>query len=177
MKEVTPDAGVFKSSVFHRLLQRAFPGWFPYNSIRFFHPFYTAQKNSEFAKDQGYAEHFKVVAAPTEDNPNNYNCTDSEATKPVKPMTLSTFAEVKAVLCDKNGLTCNIAALDKSWLPEDVAIVLDPGYQSPNASKLEVLAVDEKMISGYFRDITREMINREAYTFDNDTFQVDATRE
>lgn len=33
MKEVMPDNEVCKSSVFHRLLQRAFPGWFPYDSM------------------------------------------------------------------------------------------------------------------------------------------------
>lgn len=46
MKEVTPDNDVLKSSVFHQLLQRAFPERFPADLIRFFYPFYTSEKNA-----------------------------------------------------------------------------------------------------------------------------------
>lgn len=54
MKEVTPDDDVLKSSVFHRLFQRAFPGRFPYNSLYFFHPFFTPKANEELARQQKY---------------------------------------------------------------------------------------------------------------------------
>ena len=58
MEEVTPDSDVLKSSVFHRLIQRAFPGWFPYDSIRYLHPFYTKTQNQQFAESQGYLPDF-----------------------------------------------------------------------------------------------------------------------
>ena len=60
MNEVTPDNSVLKSSVFHRLLQRAFPGWYPYTSIQFFHPFYTPKQNAEYARQQGYTSDFNI---------------------------------------------------------------------------------------------------------------------
>ena len=59
MKEVTPDPDVVKGSVFHRLIQRAFPEWFPYDSISFFHPFYTPETNAKLAKEQGYKDVFR----------------------------------------------------------------------------------------------------------------------
>ena len=170
MKEVTPDCDVFKSSVFNRLIQRAFPNWFPYNSIRFFHPFYTAEQNAKYAKEQGYAEHFNME--PSKKDPARFDCTKSEAEIPRKPIILNTFAEVRSVLRDKTGLFCNPAALDKSWLPEDVAKVVDRKDETPKGQVL-----DKEMISKYFIDITRATINREAYAVNKDTFQVDAIRE
>ncbi|KAF3908286.1 hypothetical protein AA313_de0206127 [Arthrobotrys entomopaga] len=58
MKEVTADNDTFKSSVFHRLLQRAFPDWYDADSIRFFHPFYTTTTNMKYAQEQGYGKAF-----------------------------------------------------------------------------------------------------------------------
>lgn len=175
MKEVTPDGGVFKSSVFNRLIQRAFPDWFPYNSIRFFHPFYTAEQNAKYAKEQAYAKHFNME--PSKSDPTVFDWAKSEAEIPKKPIILNTFAKVRSVLRDQTGLVCNPAALDKSWLPEDVAKVVDPEYKSPNLSSTKEPALDKEMISNYFIDITRATINREAYAVNKDTFQVDATRE
>lgn len=175
MKEVTPDGGVFKSSVFNCLIQRAFPGRFPYNSIRFFHPFYTAKQNAKYAKEQGYAKYFNME--PSKRDSAVFDGTKSEAEVPRKPVILNTFAKVKAVLKDQTGLVCNPAALDTSWLPKDVAIVVDPKYKPPNLSSTKEPGLDKEMISKYFIDVTRATINREAYGVNTDTFQVDATRE
>ena len=94
MKEVTPDNEICKSSVFHRLIQRAFPGWFPYNSIRFFHPFYTAKQNAIFAKEQGYGPEFKETQVP------EFGVVMSPPKRPKKPHSLTTFDDIAYVLND-----------------------------------------------------------------------------
>lgn len=37
----------------YKLIQRALPGWFPYNSLHVMQPFYTKEKNAEIAKELG----------------------------------------------------------------------------------------------------------------------------
>lgn len=54
MREVTSDPSILKGSVFHRLFQRAFPGYFKYNSIHLWQPFYTPAMNLIIADQQGY---------------------------------------------------------------------------------------------------------------------------
>ncbi|MCJ1476683.1 hypothetical protein MMC13_005351 [Lambiella insularis] len=54
MREVTSDPNILKGSVFHRLFQRAFPGYFKYNSIHLWQPFYTPAMNIVLANQQGY---------------------------------------------------------------------------------------------------------------------------
>ncbi|KAL9028738.1 MAG: hypothetical protein Q9180_007121, partial [Flavoplaca navasiana] len=100
MKEVSPDNDTLKISVFHRLLQRAFPEWFPYDSIRFFHPFYTSEKNAEFAKAQKYDSIFKMAASqPIPAAPKRkWNVEGSDPQKPNKPLLLTRYDEIKAVL-------------------------------------------------------------------------------
>ncbi|KAH7039913.1 uncharacterized protein B0I36DRAFT_309597 [Microdochium trichocladiopsis] len=54
MKEVTSDPNVNKGSVMHRLFQRALPGFFNYNSLHMWQPFYTPTMNVQLAQEQGY---------------------------------------------------------------------------------------------------------------------------
>lgn len=58
MKEVSPDNGILKGSVYHRLIQRAFPGRFPYDNIQATQPFYLPSKNTEIATKQQYVKQF-----------------------------------------------------------------------------------------------------------------------
>ncbi|KAG8883953.1 hypothetical protein FRB98_002734 [Tulasnella sp. 332] len=60
MSEVSPNNGVLKGSVFHRLIQRAFPGHVPFDNIAFSHPFYTMAKNTEIATKQKLVKDFNV---------------------------------------------------------------------------------------------------------------------
>ena len=54
MREVSSEQNVLKGSVFHRLFQRAFPGYFNYNSVHLWEPFYTPAMNIILARDQKY---------------------------------------------------------------------------------------------------------------------------
>ena len=53
MREVTSQPEVMKGSVMHRLFQRAFPGFFPYNSLHLWQPFHLPAINYVLAKSQG----------------------------------------------------------------------------------------------------------------------------
>lgn len=66
MNEVSPNNSVLKGSVFHRLIQRAFPGYFPYDNIALSQPFYTPAKNEAIAKVQGYVREFDTTPLTVE---------------------------------------------------------------------------------------------------------------
>ncbi|KAG5783073.1 hypothetical protein H9Q73_003265 [Fusarium xylarioides] len=176
MKEVTPNNEICKSSVFHRLIQRAFPGWFPSNTVRFFYPFYTAKQNGIYAEAQGYGDWFKetvdhpevTVAAPVQ--------------KPEKPWYLSKFDDIKIILQgDKAKNFTNPAYFYKENLPQVFKDVLttvegkkDPKYTPTIDDYVTDVEADLKK---YLDGIMREIVKRESISMTNSTFQIDATRD
>ncbi|CCF37413.1 linoleate diol synthase [Colletotrichum higginsianum] len=186
MKEVTPDNDVCKSSVFHRLTQRAFPGWLPRDSLRWFNPFYTAKQNAIYAEQQGYASQFKdtakielmpyfdrakaaarIVACPPE--------------KPQKPCYLDNFEDIKVVLKDQSDHFTNPVFSYKSNLPRALREVLDretarPIKFDPNILKKHVKSV-EKELKTYLSELMTSIIKRESVSITKAEFQIDATRD
>jgi hypothetical protein len=182
MKEVTPDNDICKSSVFHRLIQRAFPGWFPYNSIRFFHPFYTAQQNAIFAKAQGYAPEFKMSDKPTVRNPETdqleFDVAKSSPSKPEKPVYKYDFENIALVLNDKGHDFIHPALLHPENLPKQMRDILDPAQKRSAFNALHGhLLESEPALKKYLDDLMRCIIRRESIAMTNSTFQIDATRE
>ena len=185
MKEVTPDNDVLKSSVFHRLLQRAFPEWFPYDSIRFFHPFYTAQQNAKYAREQGYEASFKMTYGSSSkwfarQQDFTYHYKASEPRKPPKPAYLSKYADVKALLAQKPEVIINPACLDTASLPAKVAQVLTPGQAKYDLSPKDDISTDSAQLTmTYFTNVMREIIQREIITVDRKKpiYQIDVTRD
>lgn len=185
MKEVTPDNDVLKSSVFHRLVQRAFPEWFPYDSIRFFHPFYTAEQNAKFAREQGYAADFKMRYKPSSESfgrqPSfKYDLSSSEPRKPPKPVYLSKYADIKALFAAKPELVVNPARLEIASLPAKVADVLVSGQAKYNLTPKDDVSPDSTQLTiAYFGNLMREIVQREIITVDGSkpTYQIDVTRE
>ena len=186
MKEVTPDNDMLKSSVFHRLIQRAFPEWFPYDSIRFFHPFYTADTNAKYAYEQNYAESFKIQRTsfdqPFARKPPVYEyiVEASEPKKPLKPVYLSKYDEVKALLSQKPDVVINPACSDISSLPPKVAQVLTPGQTQYNLSPRDNHSPDDTRLTiAYFTNLMREIIQREIIKVNTTKpiYQIDVTRE
>lgn len=162
MKEVTPDPDVLKGSVFHRLIQRAFPDWFPYDSIRFFHPFYTGDKNLTLAKQQGYQKQFK-------------DKTDSGPKKPSKPIVVSAYDKVKEILAKGPNSFVNTVFLNQDVLPPKIRDIVQPGYlttinqaisqsMSTAGSSSSLSEDDESMLLRYFAVVTREMVLRAVIT-------------
>jgi hypothetical protein len=60
MDEASPNPAVLKGSMFYKLIQRALPGWFEYNSIYLWQPMYIPGKNIELAKDQRKIKEFNT---------------------------------------------------------------------------------------------------------------------
>ena len=179
MKEVTPDPEVLKGSVFNRLIQRAFLEWFPYDSVNFFHPFYTGETNTRLAKEQGYEDVFKFESKVDRSAPGGYkyDCTASLPRKPAKPVYLSEYAEIKSVLGDESDNFVNPACTNSAWFPQKVAEILVPGYSKPKSKS--TIDIDPRMVLDYFAAVTREIVKREVITVDaqNPIYQIDAIRE
>ena len=179
MKEVTPDPEVAKGSIFHRLIQRAFPEWFPYDSINFSHPFYTTETNAKFAKEQGYEDVFKFSSRIDKSAPGGYkyDCTASLPKKPAKPVYLGNYAAVKVVLTDATDDFVNPACTDSIWFPKQVAEILVPGKIKQKTKS--AIDINPKMVQDYFAAVTRDIVKREVITVDaqQPIYQVDVTRE
>lgn len=174
MKEVTPDNDICKTSVFYRLIQRAFPGWFTYDTVRFFHPFYTAEQNATFAKAQGYGPQFRETQVP------GRGPKSAGPSKPQKPIYLDNYADIMKILTDKSGGLVNPALYHKHNLPKAVADVLDSKREPPtlDAKVLNdhVLSV-EPQLKDYIDKLMRYVVKRESVAMTHSTFQIDATRE
>lgn len=179
MKEMTPDPDVLKGSVFHRLIQRAFPEWFPYDSVNFFHLFYTAETNARLAKEQGYEYVFELESKVDKSAPGGYkyNCIASLPKKPAKPVYLSDYAEVKSVLRDASDDLVNPACTDSVWFPKKVAEIHVPGRIKPKSES--AIDIDARMVLNYFAAVTREVVKQEVITVNTQqpTYQIDITRE
>lgn len=181
MNEVTPDNETCKSSVFHRLIQRAFPGWFPYDSIRFFHPFYTAQQNATFAKAQGYAGEFRMSPKPTIKSEGKslmlYDVNSSNPNKPEKPLYITEFEEIAFVLL--NTAKFKHPALAKSGsLPRHMQAILTPAYQKslPGIEDGQIMDTGPELAK-YLDELMRSVVKRESISMSNSAFQIDVTRE
>ncbi|KAI0469662.1 heme peroxidase-domain-containing protein [Xylariaceae sp. FL0804] len=168
MKEVTADKDVAKSSVFHRLLQRAFPEWFSSQSIHFFHPFYTSAKNAEFAQQQGYADMYKMQATPIETNilgrPTKYayNTEMSQPKRPQKPIYLQTGKEIQALLDDDSGNIVHSIQLNLQDLPPKMGEVLKPGVEAPSPKdRGKPIEFDDSVITKYLVNLMMDIVKRE----------------
>ncbi|KAI8630354.1 heme peroxidase-domain-containing protein [Xylariaceae sp. FL1651] len=173
MKEVTPNNEICKSSVFHRLIQRAFPRWFPPDSIRFFHPFYTSKQNAIYAEAQGYGDQFKETAeeqsAKLKKSKNDMVVAPVQ--KPKKPWYLTRFNDISFVLQSEN-FTAN--------LPPAMKAFLDPTKELCDISPkiLENYVKDvEADLKTYLDELMRYIVKRESISMTNSTYQIDVTRD
>lgn len=186
MKEVTPNNEVCKSSVFHRLIQRAFPGWFPSDTIRFFHPFYTAKQNAIYAEVQGYGDQFRETAVdqsgkPEESQKPKNDIVVAPVQKPQKPWYLDKFNDISIVLQGEQSKNfTNPAYHYEANLPLVVKAVLSPDQKPPTISPkiLEGYVQDVEVdLKKYLDELMRYIVKRESVSMTNSTFQIDATRE
>jgi hypothetical protein len=183
MKEVTPDSNILKSSVFHRLLQRAFPEWFPYDSIHFFHPFYTSQTNAKFAKEQGYADDFRIRIKPVKKGfmttQDTFETQASDPQKPWKPVYLKDYDEIKALLSDTSDKFVHPSRFEIRNLPPKVQEILEPGQKpSQHLPSDQEFVEDSEVLMKYFVDLGRDIVRREFITMnDKPVYQIDITRD
>ncbi|KAF3904876.1 hypothetical protein ABW20_dc0106815 [Dactylellina cionopaga] len=192
MKEVTPDNDTFKSSVFHRLLQRSFPEWYDAESVRFFHPFYTTETNMKYAKEQGYGEAFdlpkfdpskpaeigKVLptvleqVTPKKPNP-TYKLTPTlkreNMPKNVTIVVKSRDAAVE-IIRDSSDRFVNPTWLDTYAVPLVVQDVLKKNIdRSKRASvdlNIDIMGAERDKIASYFEKVSVKVINARRQVFE-----------
>ncbi|KAF2150654.1 heme peroxidase [Myriangium duriaei CBS 260.36] len=92
--EVAQDYKTLGGSMMYKLIQRALPGWFPYNSLHVMQPFFTKKANKQIATEIGTINQY----------------TDKDPAKPVVPTILTRHAQITKVLTDQN-------AFGVPWLP------------------------------------------------------------
>lgn len=186
MKEVTADNEIVKTSVFHRLLQRAFPEWYPSDSIRFFHPFYTGQKNSNLAYAQGYESRFDIVKQQGLDRsgwfgkPTTYqfDVHGSNPKKPKKPILLENPSDIRAFLDHKSDNIVHPARLRIQDLPEKIQEVLKPGQTMKKTfSDSDLFDCNTPEMMNYFIGLMRDIVKREFITMNETTYQIDIVKE
>lgn len=186
MKEVTPDSDVCKSSVFHRLIQRAFPGWLPGDSIRWFSPFYTAKQNAIYAQQQGYACQFsetaKVAQMPSWERASAAaKVVACKPKRPEKPCYLDQFEDICTVLQDKGQHFTNPVFSYKANLPRALQGVLDREEARPIEFDTRILEdyvkKAEPDLKAYLNKLMTCITKRESISITHSEFQIDATRE
>lgn len=83
--EVAADYDVLGGSKFYWLFQRAFPSWFPYNSLHIMQPMFTRKMNEEIAREIGTIQNY-TLAGPK---------------PPPQPILLTEHAKITGVLEDQ----------------------------------------------------------------------------
>ena len=180
MKEVTPDNDICKSSIFHRLYQRAFPEWFPYDSIRFFHPFYTGQTNAKYAEQQGYKDLFKMTKQMPAKQGIEFNVKDSEPKKPSKPLFLTKYSDIEKVLSTGADEIIHPAFADAANLPKKVQQALQSIKSKRGFNEHENVDF-ENITKAYFTYRMKTIVEREVIPMSTgktgSVYQLDVTRE
>ncbi|KAL8910116.1 MAG: hypothetical protein Q9171_004577 [Xanthocarpia ochracea] len=137
--------------------------WFPYDSIRFFHPFYTSQANAKFAKLQGYESTFGKIEenTPKDAHEKHYDVDAFEPQKPHKPVYLTKYGDIRSVLATGADV--------EEALPK-IKANSDNHGRSDSAEHAEITKT-------YFAEQMRAIVKREVIVMEENTFQVDVTRD
>lgn len=87
MQEVQQNYRVLAGSMFYKLFQRAFPGWYPYNSLHIMQPMFTWKMNKQIAEELGTIKQYSL-AGPS---------------APKKPIIVVKHSLVTKILKDQNA--------------------------------------------------------------------------
>lgn len=171
MREVTSDPDILKGSVFHRLWQRAFPGYFKYNSVLLWQPFYTPKMNLDIAAGQSdYLEMLDERHSDLEKNPedpDNVWMLKAEKHPRKLPVALpiSDYQTISDIVSGKiRGHFVNPGVLDQKAIPgEALRKVLNSGSIGNAAGLLGALVKDKEqaLILDYFFDMSKTIAKRE----------------
>ncbi|KAJ4309604.1 hypothetical protein N0V84_011417 [Fusarium piperis] len=181
-------AAIFSDAITLVRSDRFYTVWYPYNSIRFFHPFYTAQKNAELAKQQGFADGFDMQVKTKKKNwlgkpiEFEYDTSDSNPRRPSKPVYLFKKSEIKQILEDRSDNIVHPARLRLKDFPDEIAAVLKPGQGASDdgpASTNNATPSDHEAIVMYLVDLMRDIIKREFIIMDKNkgVYQLDVVRD
>ena len=205
MNEVSSDPKILKGGVFHRLFQRAFPGYFNFDSLYLWEPFYTLKRNAKLADEQGLAFDLDVIpknnmpemtaaerdARYTEihyrkfiDYAPDYDVTvyaPKITTKRKPAMKVEDYATIKDVILGSEKDQYPFPGIEKS-LPKgilrDVLTNQDLHDEATAVLGNLDLGLDtEKLILDYFFDVSKTVLNERKRFFQGSIRQIDIIRE
>lgn len=163
MAEVKQDYLTLGGSVFYRLIQRAFPKWFKFNSIYVMQPMYLPSMNIEIFKK------FKTIDQYSLDPP----------APPPKTTVLHTKEAISLIINNqKNFKVCYSNKLPDS-ASADFMICGDCAANKGNHAKLSAQVTQHGGYGIFSKNIEltmRKVLAREAYKL-KDLYQVDMTKE
>jgi len=163
---VASNIDVAQGGLMYRLLMRAFPGWFEYNSVYALFPFTTPHTSKEILESRGVFSQYSL--APPK--------------KPTAPIVFSTAKNAKLILGDEQTFNVTWGAAI-SRLSGGVNYMLSADKPANNEQHKQVykaLYTDVKdwkeEVWDFYVRFTEKLLNERSYRID-DFFQVDAVRE
>lgn len=205
MREVSSDPDTMKGSVFHRLFQRAFPGYFKNNSVHMWQPFYTPAKNLVFAKEQNYLPQLDIsdLIIDSKNKGKAYRklakhdsittegeVLPAEVARPAQIVSTSNYSDIKErILGSEKAQFQNPGITDKVVLPSgSLGDIIGEGKAFCDAlDVLQTLITKEtpQMFMEYFVEMSKAITAREQRKFQKvktasgleQVYQIDVVKE
>lgn len=155
--------------MFHKLFQRAFPGWFPYNSLHSTQPMFTRKMNEEIAREIGTIDQF-TLADPAKPPTPILVVKHSTAIQVMKDQANFRVPWIKWLNDIAPGKTFNNSMLagDQPMNTAEKNIVTDIMFSPAEFMKL---------FSSTALSVGRDLIEKETLNFKKDLNQLDIVRE
>jgi hypothetical protein len=170
MQEVQQDYKVLGGSMFYKLFQRAFPGWYPYNSLHCTQPMFTWKMNKQIAEEIGTIRQYTLNGPK----------------KPLAPVILTKHSTICQVLKDQNSFRV-------PWLPalndlfpgqKDYSNFMLGGDAPSNAKQRALVqniiyAPDEfgQLIMEFVTATAKSCLEGEGFELNSNLRQIDILRE
>ncbi|KAF2478296.1 prostaglandin G/H synthase 2/cyclooxygenase 2, pgh2/cox2 [Lindgomyces ingoldianus] len=168
--EVAPDYRVLAGSMYYKLIQRALPGWFPYNSLHVMQPFYTKEKNAEIAKEIGTYKYY----------------TEADPKKPPTPKIVMGHDAVKKVLVDQRSFMVPWAPALNAMFPgeRDFTGFMLGGDQPANTAQRNLVGdiiyspqQFKQLLSNTVVDLAKTCLTSEEFVIGGPGRQIDILRD
>lgn len=164
MAEIKQNYETLGGSMLYRLIHRAFPNWFKFNSVYVMQPMYLPSMNEKIFKEFGTMIQY---------------CLDPPAPPP-KLTLLNTHAAITALLDDQANFKVKYGfQLPDLVFPEYMLQGDGPGNRDNHAfvaQRMMNVPTGLELYAKSHYETTRKILAREAYKL-GDTFQVDITKE
>ncbi|KAK2731617.1 hypothetical protein FQN57_003270 [Myotisia sp. PD_48] len=169
IREVQQDYDILGGSMFHKLFQRALPGWFPYNSLHTTQPMFTRKMNEQIAREIGTIDEYSLA----------------DPKPPPKPVFLDKHAMIIKVLKDQANFHVPWALYMNDMIPgkkyDDYMLGGDkPGNTAQRNLVKDILYSPPEfmqLLSETALSVGKELLEGEALILKKDLLQVDIIRD
>lgn len=156
-------------SMFYKLFQRAFPGWFPYNSLHIMQPMFTRKMNEQIAREIGTINRYTLA----------------DPAPPPKPVVIAKHSTVTQVLKDQANFQVPWAAALNDMIPGKDYSTFMLGADKPANTAQRNLVGDiiygpeefKNLLSTTALSVGKDLLQRETLILTKDLHQLDIVRE